>query len=119
MEQLSKRSEFLVLIHDNPESRPFFPSPEETQATAQLFREWIGRIAVRDKLINLPGIWDLESCIIKQDPDNPKELIAETGKSIGGLFLIKAKDYEEAVSIAKGCPALHYGAIIEVRMAIE
>jgi hypothetical protein len=38
--------------------------------------------------------------------------------SIGGLFLIKAKDYDEAVEIAKGCPIIKYGAIVEVRMAI-
>lgn len=42
----------------------------------------------------------------------------EKHNSIGGLFLIKAKDYDEAVEIAKGCPIIQYGAVVEVRMAM-
>ena len=38
--------------------------------------------------------------------------------SIGGLFLIRANDFDEAVEIAKECPIIKYGAIVEVRMAI-
>ncbi|HRP54541.1 hypothetical protein [Agriterribacter sp.] len=32
--------------------------------------------------------------------------------------ILPAKDYDEAVEIAKGCPIIQYGAIVEVRMAI-
>ncbi len=43
---------------------------------------------------------------------------AEGKASIGGLFLIRANDYDDAVEIAKGCPIIEYGAIVEVRMAV-
>jgi hypothetical protein len=34
---------------------------------------------------------------------------------IGGLFAIKADDYEKAVEIARECPHLKYGGRIELR----
>jgi hypothetical protein len=34
------------------------------------------------------------------------------------LFVVRAKDYDEAVQIAKGCPILEWGATVEVRMAL-
>lgn len=112
-------NKFLVLIHDDPQTGKNSLSPEESETATQFFREWISRIAVADKLLNLPGIWDLDSCFVKQNAQNPKEVVSEMKPSLGGMFLIKAKDYEEAAAIAKECPALRYGAVIEIRMAIE
>jgi hypothetical protein len=43
--------------------------------------------------------------------DGPTE---EEG-SVAGFFLIRARDYEHAVTIAEGCPHLKYGGSIEVR----
>ena len=34
---------------------------------------------------------------------------------IGGLFTIKAADYDEAVEISKECPHLKYGGRVELR----
>ncbi|MGH2664744.1 YciI family protein [Flavobacterium sp.] len=109
-------NEFLILIHDDLATAVL---SEAIEASTQLFRDWIGSITVQDKFVNLPKIWDLESHIVRQNQEKPNELLTERRKSIGGLFLIKAKDYKEAVAIAKGCPALRYGAVIEIRMAIE
>jgi hypothetical protein len=35
--------------------------------------------------------------------------------AIGGYFLIRARDYQQAVSIAENCPHLRYGGTIEIR----
>ncbi len=42
---------------------------------------------------------------------------SETKELVGGYFMIAAKSYEEAVRIARGCPALDYASSIEVRHA--
>ena len=39
---------------------------------------------------------------------------AEAKEIIGGFFVVDARDYDEAVSVAKGCPHLDFGTI-EVR----
>jgi len=39
---------------------------------------------------------------------------AETKETLNGYFIFSAADYEEAVSIARECPALTHGEIVEV-----
>ena len=44
---------------------------------------------------------------------------AETKESIAGFITIRAKDLEEAVSLAKGCPILKgEGNTVEVRQIV-
>jgi hypothetical protein len=38
---------------------------------------------------------------------------------IGGYFLIKAENLEEAVEISKGCPGFEFGGTVEVREVME
>jgi hypothetical protein len=40
---------------------------------------------------------------------------AEAKEEIGGYFLLHVANLDEAVAIAKQCPGLDYGAIVEVR----
>jgi hypothetical protein len=82
------------------------------------YQEWIASIGARDKLVAPPKRWDAGGRVISTAKKIHEGPYAEGTVSIGGLFLIKAKDYDEAVEIAKGCPIIKYGAIVEVRMAI-
>src|SRR5260370_19147276 len=40
---------------------------------------------------------------------------AESKEAIGGYFLLQVNSLDEAVVIAKECPGLAYGAVVEVR----
>ena len=40
---------------------------------------------------------------------------AESKEAIGGYFYLQVADEKEAVEIAKQCPGLEYGAVVEVR----
>lgn len=113
--------EFLLVIHRDLTSKIPKPSIEQMVKTLKPYQDWIGSIAAKDKLIGSPKRWDVEGRVIKHS--NMKEHVTRgpfaVGKeSIGGLFLIRANDYDEAVEIAKGCPIIKYGAIVEVRMAL-
>jgi len=44
---------------------------------------------------------------------------AESKEAIGGYFYLQVADMKEAVEIARQCPGLEYGAIIEVRPVAE
>lgn len=44
---------------------------------------------------------------------------AEGREIVGGFFIIAARDYTEACSIAQTCPHLKYGSYIEVRQVQE
>ncbi len=40
---------------------------------------------------------------------------AESKEAIGGYFYITVADENEAIEIAKQCPGLEYGSVVEVR----
>ena len=44
---------------------------------------------------------------------------AESKEAIGGYFLLRVNTLDEAVAIAKACPGLPYGAVVEVRQVAE
>ncbi|MBV4355859.1 YciI family protein [Pinibacter aurantiacus] len=111
-------NEFLIAIHRDLTSQHQAPSPEQMKDALKPYQEWIAGIAAEDRLVAPPKRWDLDGRVISSAKKVHEGPYAEGTISLGGLFLIKAKDYEEAVQIAKGCPIIKYGAIVEVRMAI-
>jgi hypothetical protein len=40
---------------------------------------------------------------------------ADSKEAVGGYFLITASSLDEAVAIAKRCPGLEHGAVVEIR----
>lgn len=44
---------------------------------------------------------------------------AESKEAVGGYFLLKVADYDEAVAIARMCPGLDHGLAVEVRQVAE
>jgi hypothetical protein len=43
----------------------------------------------------------------------------ESKEAIGGFFMLKVDTMEEAIEIAKGCPSLKHGLVVEVRPVAE
>ncbi|HTF18366.1 MAG TPA: YciI family protein [Chryseolinea sp.] len=109
-------NEYLLIIHRDL-SKEAAPSPQQMQDLIKPFQEWIGGIAAQNKLVVPPKRLDVSGRVVKQSlvTDGP---YAEVKESVGGLIVIRAKDYDEAVEIAKGCPILNWGASLEVRLAV-
>jgi hypothetical protein len=110
--------EFLIAIHRDLTSKKPTPTPEEMKEAMKPYQEWIAGIAASHKLVGMPQRWDTSGRVISKAGPVHHGPFAEKHSSIGGLFLIKAKDYDEASEIAKGCPIIQYGAVVEVRMAM-
>lgn len=111
-------NEYLLVIHRDLTSKDASPSPQQMQEAIKPFQDWIGSIAAQNNLVAPPKRWDLGGKVVKQDNIVTNGPYAEIKESIGGMFLIRANDYEEAVEIAKGCPILKWGAVVELRMAV-
>lgn len=110
--------EFLIAIHRDLTSKNPSPSPEQMKEAMRPYQDWIASITAEGKLVAPPKRWDVDGRVISTAKKIHQGPYAEGIVSIGGLFLIKATDYDEAVEIAKKCPIIKYGAIVEVRMAI-
>jgi hypothetical protein len=113
--------EFLLVIHRDFTSANPTPTPDQMKEAMKPYQDWIGAIAAQNKLVAPPKRWDVGGRVIKHvkmKDEVTSGPYVEMKESIGGLLLIKAKDYDEAVEIAKGCPIIKYGAVVEVRMVI-
>jgi hypothetical protein len=110
-------NEYILIIHRDMISKDATPSPQQMQEAIKPFQDWIGGIAAQNKLVSPPKRWDTAGKVVKQNlvTDGP---YAEIKESVGGMVLIRANDYEEAAEIAKGCPVLKWGAVVEIRMAL-
>ena len=111
-------NEFLIAIHRDLTSKHPSPSSEQMKEAMKPYQDWIAGIAAQDKLIAPPKRWDVDGRVISTAKKIHKGPYAEGIISVGGLLLIRAEDYDEAVAIARQCPIIRYGAIVEVRKAI-
>ena len=92
-------------------------SPSEMQAIIARYQAWSAGLAAAGKLAGSHKLRDGAGRVMQRAggkvvvTDGP---FAEGKEVIGGLFVIEADSYDEAVTIANGCPHLDFGSI-EVR----
>lgn len=95
-------------------------SPEEMQNVANLWMAWFKRLT--DQGIALAGnplersgklVSGKGGRVVADGP------FAESKEAIGGYFLLRVPTLEAATAIAKECPGLPYGIVVEVRPVAE
>ena len=91
-------------------------SPEEMQQIAGQWKSWFDRLTGQGKA-SAGNPLENEGKIVSGKngrvvADGP---FAESKEAIGGYFLLQVKSLGDAVAIAKECPGLAYGAVVEVR----
>ena len=107
-------SEYMLLFRGNDWHKGL--SPEEMQKVAGLWLAWFNRLTEQGKAVAGNPL-EREGKIVSGKngrvvADGP---FAESKEAIGGYFLLQVESLEEAVAIAKDCPGLAYGAVVEVR----
>ena len=110
----TKKSQYLLLFRNSQEGPD--PTPQEME---QIFGRWMAwmkgmgakgvfaganRLQDTGKVLRGPGGASLT--------DGP---FAEAKEVVGGYVLISADNYAQAVELAKGCPGLDMGTIVEIR----
>lgn len=107
--------EFILLFRLDLITKEAQPSPEQMQVYMQQYHEWVEGIAAQNKFIGGKGL-STEGKVLKSNhliTDGP---YAEIKESIAGYIMIRARDFDEAVELAKGCPILNgEGNSVEVR----
>jgi hypothetical protein len=105
--------QFMLLLAERPGEYASL-SPEQIQKVLGQFNAWTGKVAGAGKLVGGHKLTEAagKRLVAKGGgvsvTDGP---YAETKEVIGGYFIVKAADYDEAVKIASDCPALPYGYI--------
>ncbi|MCM2254667.1 MAG: YciI family protein [Vicinamibacteria bacterium] len=110
-------AQFMLLLHENPASFAGV-TPEQMEQVIGEYVAWRvalekqGRFVGAEKLRDEGGRHLTGTGEAFRVVDGP---FAEAAEVIGGYFTVEAKDYDEAVGIAKDCPHLKYGGRIELR----
>lgn len=110
-------NDFLLVFRRDYKTKEIQPSPEELQAHLSRWREWFDDLKARDLLARPPQPWEATGKVVKHDKSVTDGPYAEIKESIGGLTIIRAGSYDEAVKIAETAPILELGGFVEIRMA--
>lgn len=96
-------------------------SPEEIRQVMSRWTAWMDELSQQGKIKDANPLGRYEGRIVSQQKgqartDGP---FVESKEAIGGYLLLQNSDLEEAVKIAKQCPALQYGLEVEVRTVVK
>lgn len=109
-------SKFMLILYDRPADFANV-TPEDMQRIIEEYNAWGRGLAKRGKLGPSMKLKDeggkhiagKGSTVVRDGP------YAEASEVIGGFYTVEAKNYDDAVSIARGCPHVKYSGRIEVR----
>ena len=95
-------------------------SPEEMQAVVSDWKNWYDRLVEQGKVAGGNPLENTGKVVSGRGgrvvADGP---FAESKEAVGGYFLLTVTSEEEAVNIARQCPGLAHGAVVEVRPIAE
>ena len=110
--------EFLLLMRLDILTKEAQPSPEQLQGYMKMYHDWVGGIAAQNKFVGGKGL-STEGKVLKANNVITDGPYAEIKESLAGFIIIKANDFDDAVSIAKECPILKgEGNTVEVRKVV-
>ncbi len=107
---------YLLLIRDAPPAVYDAMSDEERLQGMRRWNEWVegmqrsGRLDRADPLESAGRV--VGGARADHVMDGP---FAEAKEMVGGYFLVRAADLDEATAMARACPSLKYGMSIEIR----
>jgi hypothetical protein len=91
-------------------------SPQEIQEVLVRFKSWFDELTTQGKVKGGNPLVNEGKVVSGKNgrvvADGP---FAESKEAIGGYFLVEVESQDEAVAIARNCPALAYGGQVEVR----
>ena len=113
--------EYVLLIYDDEQQWASMP-PEESRAVIQEYLAYSDMLRERGVLLRGDALQPTTTATTVQvrsgetlTSDGP---FAETKEQLGGLYVIEAKDLDEAIELAAKIPSARYGRI-EVRPVME
>ena len=109
--------QYMLLLHDQGDAMPADISPAEIQAVIKRYIDWRTRVERAGHAVSGHKLKDGEGRVMTGRPGAPSVTdgpYAEAREVIGGLFIVEAATYDEAVSLSADHPHLDFGTI-EIR----
>lgn len=106
--------EFMLLFRNLSPTEAFSSSPEEMEKTIPVWQKWIQGIAEEGRFVSTAPLEREGVFLTKENQtDGP---YAEVKEFVLGYLVFKAKDMDDAMATARGCPMLiDDGGSVELR----
>lgn len=116
-EPSSEKSEYLLLFRNNAWHRQL--SPEEVRRVMTDWMNWFDGLVAEGRCLGGQSLEHDGHVIRGADRNVTDGPYAEAKESVAGYFILLVDNEAEALEIAKLCPGLPYGSILEVRKLLE
>jgi hypothetical protein len=106
-------AKFMLIIHQKPGAWQQM-SPEELQRKVELYQGWVSKFRTSGRYISGEKLGEEGGRIVSLQNGRPNIMdgpYVETKEVVGGYFLFRAANYEEAVELIRDCPFLDDGRI--------
>lgn len=94
-------------------------SPDQQQAHMGKWLAWVDRLTKQDRYLAGEPLLPSGKTVSGKGKTVTDGPFAESKEVIGGFFIVNAKNYEEAVQIAKDSPDFEFGGSVEVREVMK
>src|ERR1700731_2599209 len=105
---------FMLLLRGGVSNREL--SPEQLQRQIERYMGWIEKLRREGHFVAGEPLDETGKVLSGKDgntiTDGP---FTEAKEEVGGYFIIRAKDFAEAVELSKGCPIFVNNGTVEVR----
>jgi hypothetical protein len=112
-----EKSDYLLLFRNNGWHQNL--SPEEIQRVMTDWMSWFDRLVAEGRCLGGQSL-ETDGRVVRgesrQVTDGP---YAEAKESVAGYFILRVDGIDEASEIAKMCPGLPYGCVVEVRKLMD
>jgi hypothetical protein len=112
-------SKFIYLFRSNPEAYQSL-SPEQMQQTVKKWMDWRDSLEKNGHVKQFGERMDGTGKVVrgkaKSVTDGP---YVEVKDFIQGYLLVEARDMDQAVELAKGCPILESDGTVEIRAFVS
>ncbi|MFO1312447.1 MAG: YciI family protein [Burkholderiales bacterium] len=109
--------QYLLLLREDPKQYADL-SPSEIGALIDRYRQWSQKMVAEGRLVGGHKLADEGGKRLRAGAGKPLVTdgpFIESKDVIGGIFIIKASSYEDAVNAIAGCPHLNGENVIELR----
>jgi hypothetical protein len=109
---------YMLLIRGG-QARPD-ATPEELQRMMQQYLDWSAALRREGRLVGAEQLADGGRTLRVRDGKTVVEgPYPETKEAIGGYYLVSAENEADAIEMAKGCPTLGHGGLVDLRPVVE
>jgi hypothetical protein len=107
------KSDYLLLFRGNVWDRGL--SPAQIQKVVADWMAWFEGLKAEGKCLGGHPLEERGKVVAGKQRTVADGPFAESKEAIGGYFYLTVTDENEAIEIAKQCPGLEYGSVVEVR----